>query len=211
MENIEELVDRLAGSAAPVKPAPHPLLLGLGWTVAAAVYLAVALWFSGVRPDLMEKFHQPWFDVEIGALGLIFISTALSAAVLAFPDMHQMRKLAWAPIALFAAFALIMFFSWLAHNPPPPRPVHSFQCTISILLVSILPATWTFLSLRRFASTHWRCAGYVALLSAFSVGALWLRLYELNNSIAHVIEWHYLPMLVLGFIGMRLGSVLLKW
>ena len=211
MGNIEELVASLSRDAVAVKPAPHPFMLSLGWLAAATVYLAVALWFSGVRPDLMQKLHQPWFVIELAFLGLIFVATSLSAALLAFPDLHQMRKIAWAPALLFVLFAVFMFFSWRADMPPAPQPVHSLECTFSILAVSLLPAAWTFLSMRRFASTHHRWAGYVALLSAFSIGALWLRLYELNDSVGHVVEWHYLPMLLLGLVGMRLGRALLKW
>ena len=65
--------------------------------------------------------------------------------------------------------------------------------------------------MRKFASTHYHLAGAIALLSAFSVGALWLRLHEVNDSIVHVVEWHYLPMLAVGFIGLWLGKLLLKW
>ena len=108
----------------------------------------------------------------------IFIATSLSAAVLAFPDLHQMRKAALAPAGLFALFVAIMFFAWRADVPPAPLPVHSFECTVSITLFSLLPAAWTFFSMRKFASTHYRWAGSIALLSAFSVGALWLRLHE---------------------------------
>ena len=122
-----------------------------------------------------------------------------------------MKKTAVLPAGTFALFAAIMFFAWRADSPPAPLPVHSFECTLSITLFSLLPATWTFLSMRKFASTHGHWAGSIALLSAFSVGALWLRLHESNDSIAHVLEWHYLPMLGIGLAGWLLGRKLLKW
>ena len=144
MANIEELVESLARDAAPVKPAPHPLMLSLGWVAGAAVYLVVSLWISGLRPDLMQKLHEPWFVAEVASLALIFIATSLSAAVLAFPDLHQMRKAALAPAGLFALFMAILFFAWRADVPPAPLPMHSFECTASITLFSLLPAAWTF-------------------------------------------------------------------
>ena len=211
MANIDELVESLARDAAPVKPAPHPLMLSLGWVAGAAVYLVVSLWLSGLRPDLMQKLHEPWFVAEMASLALLFIATSLSAAVLAFPDLHQMRKAALAPAGLFALFMGILFFAWRADVPPATLPMHSFECTASITLFSLLPAAWTFFAMRRFASTHYRWAGSVALLSAFSVGALWLLLHELNDSIIHVIQWHYLPMLGIGLVGWWLGKRLLKW
>lgn len=211
MGNIEELVESLAQDANPLKAAPHPFVLSLKWAAAAVVYLVVSLWSSGLRPDLMQKFHEPWFVAEVASLVVLFVATTLSAAVLAFPDLHQMRKTALAPAGLFALFTAIMFFAWRADVPPAPLPVHSFECTVSITLFSLLPAAWTFFSMRKFASTHCRWAGSIALLSAFSVGALWLRLHELNDSVIHVIQWHYLPMLGIGLIGWWLGKTLLKW
>lgn len=211
MGNLEELVASLARDAAPVKPAPHPFTLSLVWVVAAAVYLVASLWISGLRPDLMQKLSEPWFVMEVAVLALIFIATSLSAAVLAFPDLHQMRRSALAPAGLFALFAVILFFAWRAEVPLAPLPMHSYECTASITLLALLPAFWTFLSMRRFASIHSRWAGSVALLFAFSVGALWLRLHELNDSIIHVVQWHYLPMLGIGLVGWWLGKGFLKW
>lgn len=211
MKDIEQLVAELAHDAAVVQPAQHPYVLGLKWIGAAAVYLAVALAVSGLRPDLAHALQQPWYIAEVVALLLIFIATSFSAALLAFPDLHQKRKLAFAPVAMFALFLLVLLLAWHADNPPAPLPEHSFQCTISIILVSLLPMVWTLYAMRKFASTHYHLAGAIALLSAFSVGALWLRLHEVNDSIVHVVEWHYLPMLACGLVGLGLGRLLLKW
>lgn len=211
MEKIDDLVARLAQDVAPVKPAPHPFLLSLKWMSAAVIYLAVSLALSGLRPELWAKLHDTWFAAELAVLLAIFIVTSLSAALLSFPDLHQKRGLAFAPILPFAAFLLVMLFAWQADSPPAPLPVHSFECTIGIMLMALLPAVWTFYSMRRYASTHYHWAGSVALLSAFSIGAVWLRLHEVNDSIAHVILWHYLPMLAISLFGMWLGARLLKW
>ena len=211
MGNIDELIGRLAQDSAAVRRAPHPFLLSLEWMAAALLYLAVALLFSGARQDLLPELHKPWFAAEIAALAGILVTTSLSAALLSYPDLHQKHSIAYAPIAAFVLFVLVMLFAWRADNPPAPLPVHSFECTLSITLVSLLPAAWTFHVMRKFASTHSRWAGSIACLFAFSVGALWLRLYEQNDSIMHVIRWHYLPMAGAGIIGMGLGKKVLKW
>lgn len=211
MDNIDNLIASLSKEPAALKPAPHPVLLSLKWLAAAFVYLAVALAVSGVRPDLLQQFHQPWFAAEFAALLGMLVTTALSAAVLAFPDMHQKRRLAFAPAWVFALFIVIMLFAWHADEPPAPLPMHSFECTLSILLLSLLPSVGIFYAMRQFASTHPRHSGIVAVLFAFSTGALWLRLYEPNDSIIHVIEWHYLPMIVVAGLGWWAGKKLLKW
>ncbi|MFZ2161423.1 MAG: DUF1109 domain-containing protein [Sideroxyarcus sp.] len=211
MNDIEQLIKGLSKEAQPVNPAPHPYLLSLQWIGAAALYLIVTLALTGLRPDWRASLDDIWFAAEIVTLFALFIVTALSAALLAFPDLHQKRLLAYAPVVPAVLFVAVILSAWYADNPPAPLPEHSIECTCSILLTMLLPALWTFYSLRRYASTHYRLAGSIALLSAFSVGALWLRLHEVNDSIAHVVEWHYLPMLSVGVLGLWLGKVLLKW
>ena len=211
MGNIEELISRLAQDAATVKRVPHPFLLSIEWMVGAAFYLAVALMIFGTRHDLWLKFHDYRFAAEIAALAGIFISTSLSAALLSFPDMHQLRRVVFAPVITFALFVAVMFLAWQADNPPAPLPAHSFECTRSIALLSLLPAAWMFYVMRKFASTHYHWAGSIAFLFAFSVGALWERLHEQTDSIMHVIEWHYLPMIAFGIAGLWVGRVMLKW
>lgn len=211
MENLDDLIGKLAQDAAAVKPAQHPYILSLKWMGWAAAYLMLSLALFGLRPDVMLKLHEPWFAAEIVALLGILVATSVSAALLAFPDLHQKRGVAFAPIAMFALFLLVILFAWNADNPPAPLPPHSYECTLCIMLVALLPAAWILYSIRKFASTHYHWAGSIALLSAFSIGALWLRLHEINDSIMHVVEWHYLPMIASGMVGLWLGKKFLKW
>lgn len=211
MDNIDNLIASLSKEPATVKPAPHPVLLGLKWLAAAFAYLAVSLLISGARPDLLQQFQQPLFSAEVLLLLGIVIATALSGAVLAFPDLHQKRALALVPVWMFVLFVLVMLLAWRADVPPSPLPVHSFECTMSIVLYSLLPGAAIFYAMRKFASTHPHLSGIVAVLFAFSTGALWLRLHEQTNSIMHLVEWHYLPMIAVAAFGWWLGKTLLKW
>lgn len=211
MSNVDDLINKLAQDTATVKRAPHPYTLSIQWMAVAMFYLAVSLLISGTRHELFAKLHDFWFAAEIAALAGIFISTSLSAALLSYPDLHQKRRIAYAPVSMFVLFVLVMFFAWQADIPPAPLPAHNIECTLSIMLLALLPAAWTLYVMRKFASTNTNWAGGIALLFAFSTGALWLRLYEENDSILHVIEWHYLPMIAFGLAGMWLGKALLKW
>lgn len=211
MANIDKLVATLSADARPVRPAPHPYTLwalGLG---AGTAYLVLMLAFSGLRPDIMTKLHEPWFVAEIVTLILIFASTSLSTALLAYPDLHQMRRTAYAPAYALGLFVLVMLLSWHADSPLTPLPEHGYQCTLEIILFALPAAVWTLYALRKLASTHYRLAGSIALLSAFSIGALWLRLHEAEDSITHLMQWHYLPMLACGLFGLWLGKLILKW
>ena len=211
MDNIEQLIKTLSNDATKIQPAPHPYLLTLKWTIVTIAYLSVLLGIFGPRPDFMQAIENQWFVAEILALFSIFVATLVTTSLLAFPDIHQKRAIAFAPILMIGMFLIVIFFAWNADHPPASLPDHTYECTLCIILVSLLPAVWTFYSLRKLASIHYRLAGGLALLSATSIGALWLRLYEVNDSIIHVVEWHYLPMFVIGLIGLWLGEIILKW
>jgi len=208
-KDLEQLVNELSAEAGHPRLAPHPFLLSLKLFGATAVYLALALAISGLRPDLAQALQQPWYIAELLVLLLLLAASTTSASLLSFPDLHQKRALAYAPVVAFALFALTMLFAW--RTDTAPHPVHDIECTISITLVALLPAAWTLYLMRGYASTHPDWAGSIALLAAFGTGALWLRLQEANDSVAHVVLWHYLPMLLAGFIGLQLGRRLLKW
>ena len=211
MENIEQLVATLSKDVTPVKSAPHPYVLSLKWLAIASAYLIVSFAFSGFRPDLANAMQNPWFVAELVLLFVLFITTAIAAAVLSFPDMHQKRNMAYGPLWVAGLFVLMILFAWLADSPSTPLPMHSLACTVSIILFSLPPFVATFYALRKLASTHLRLSSSIAVLFALSTGAIWERLHEQNDSIIHVIEWHYLPILACSVLGLWLGKKLLKW
>ncbi|MBI3480269.1 MAG: DUF1109 domain-containing protein [Nitrosomonadales bacterium] len=211
MSDIDELINKLAQDTAITKRAPHPFMLSAQWMGAAVIYLPIALLLFGARNDLSSKLHDFWFMAEIISLIGMAIATSFGAALLSYPDLHQKQRVAFAPVVALALFMAVMFLAWRADNPPVPLPVHTYECTRSIILISLLPGAVLLYMMRKFASTHYLWAGSIALLFAFSIGALWERLHEQTDSIVHVVAWHYLPMIGFGIVGMWLGKKLLKW
>ena len=213
MDNIENLVLSLSKEAGQVQPAPQPLLLSLKWIACALAYIIIALMVSGSRPDLLQQLQQPLFVAELIVLFGLLVTAALSTAVLAFPDLHQQRAQAFFPLWMIMLLVLVLAIAWLTHThtPKPALHTHSVQCTLALLLFSLLPSVAIFYAVRRLACTRPQQAGSMALLFAFSTGALWLRLYEANDSISHIIGWHYLPMIGVGVFGWAIGKSLLKW
>ena len=211
MDSTEKLIERIAQQAVPVKPAIHPFALSAKWLAAMMAYLMATVILSGVRPDLSAKLDSPLWVAELVLLAAIVVSACLSAALLSFPDMHQKRWLAFTPAVIGVLFMLVLGLAWQADNPPAPHAGHTLQCTLKIALLALLPAAFMFYSMRGFASTHPYLAGGIALLAAFSIGSISLRLYESTDSMLHVIQWHYLPMTGAGLIGLGLGKIFLKW
>ena len=211
MTDTETLIAKLTNASSQVKPVPHPFASWLRWTGGAALYLFALVMCFGLRGDLTPKLMTPLFVTEIGLLVGLVLASGLSAAVLSFPDMYGKRWAAYAPFLPLVLFAGVIVLEWLEDVPPSPKPAHGIECLLCILCYAILPACWIFYRLRKMASTHGGLAGGVALLGAFGIGALALRLSENTDSIAHLIEFHYLPMLAFSALGILLGKKFLQW
>jgi hypothetical protein len=208
----DDLIKQLAGEVTPVKKGISPFTLALKWLAIMSVYALAVLLFTGTRPDVPAKMQSLLFVSEILSLAGLIGSSALGAALLSYPDLYQKRKLLSLPYVFLAFFATVLVAAWLADNPPAAPPEEEgWICLLSISLIALLPATGIFYGIRRMATTHATHAGCYAVLAAFSISALILRLEENTDSISHIVFWHYLPMLAVAYIGMQLGKLLLKW
>jgi hypothetical protein len=209
MAAIDDLIISLSDDAMPVRQAAHPLTLFLLWTLVAALYIGGTLLILPPRPDLAQKITEPFFAAEIALLTLIVLTSGLSAVILSFPDLHQKNRLACLATAPLLAFIALMYF--LYRNDTAPLPAHGMECLACISLLSLLPAFGIFYTLRKYASVHYYSTGAVALIAAFAVGCLALRLSEQTDSIHHLVQWHYIPMAGFALLGVWLGGRLLKW
>lgn len=207
MTSTDQLIAQLAAQPA-VAPARSPWRIAARWLAATLAYVALLVAIAGTRPDLMLKFQSPLFMGEIALLVAIILFSSLSAALLAFPDGHQHRALAAAPLVFFLAFIGLMLAALQRDAGPSP---HGVECLACISFYSLFPALWMFWQVRRLATTQRKRSGAIVAVTAFSIGALALRLCEPTDNIAHVVLWHYLPMIGAAVLGAAIGQRLLKW
>lgn len=209
---IDQLIDTLSNDAVPIRPMASPWRLTAQWLVGVAAYIAaVLLTLETPRDDILLQLAQPLFALEIGALVAMIVACALSAALLSYPDLYQSKRIAYLPIAAFLLFAGVVIWAFIGEGRAMEMHPAEFLCTAFITLYSLPPAVWLFYTIRKFASTHFALAGSVAVLTAFSIGALVQRLIEKTDSIAHLLGYHYLPMFAVALIGLLLGRTLLRW
>jgi hypothetical protein len=208
-DRTENLIAALAGGMEPSAPPSRPLMLFLGWLGGSLAYAGTMLAFMGLRHDLLLRLHAPLFLAEVSLLACLVVTSAISAVMLSYPDLYQRRWLVFTP-----ALPLLLFIVTLAveaFRDAAPEPSHGMDCLLCISMASLPPAAGMMMILRRQASTHYYMAGGIALIASTSIGCLALRLSEDTDSIAHLLKWHYLPMIGFGMLGVWLGKRLLKW
>jgi hypothetical protein len=211
MEKTDALIASLVQTAMPAKRTAHPGTMFAWWLVGCLAYIVLVLCFMGVRDDIAAKLHAPEFIGELAILLCIMMSAALSAVVLSFPDMFQKRWFAYSPLAPLAAFIGMLGYQWMNEPVTTIAPPSGEECLLCITLLSLLPGACLLYMLRKLAGVHYYVSGAIALIAASSVGCITLRLSEKTDSMHHLVEWHYMPMIGFGIIGVLLGRNLLKW
>jgi hypothetical protein len=132
-----------------------------------------------------------------------------------YPDAYQKPRLLKLPYGLFIlvfALNMVQLFMPLDERMVMPSPeAHAMECAICIAALALIPSAFIFALLRKGASVRQSQAGSFTVLAASAMGCLTLRLAEDNDSIMHLLQWHYVPTFLFAMIGVFLGKWLLKW
>ena len=211
--DTDELIATLGRQARPLRPRT-PRYLGARLLVLVMSYMAGAQFFLHLRTDLLLQLARPLFLAEVGALLLLIVSSAASAVLVRYPDLYQKRWPLNAPYLVFVGLALLMVFQLLMPTDARmllPAGGHGMECALCISSVALIPAALLFGLIRTGASVHPLRAGSFAVLAATGIGCLTLRLSESNDSLMHLLSWHYLPTLLFSLAGALAGKYLLRW
>lgn len=181
-----------------------------------AIYAIGCQLFLGFRPDLALQLTRPLFALESLLLSLLIISSVYAAVLVMYPDAYQKPQLLKFPYAIFVLLVIVVCFQSLM--PTDARMVilegpgiHDMECIICIASFALIPSALIFMLLRKGASVRQLQAGSLAVLAASSIGCLSLRFAEANDSIIHLMQWHYVPTILFAAFGALAGKWLLKW
>jgi hypothetical protein len=209
-DNTHQLIEQLAGNATAVAPV-NLRMLCLRWAAGMIAYTILISLITGVHADMEQLLNHASYAMEVALLVAIIVSSAISACLLSFPDQYQYRTLAWLPLPLLIGFAALMLRGWMQEPIDLPYDERGLECLVCISVYALIPGAWLFWQMRKLATTHSALAGAAAVTVSFALGALALRLNEVDATTHHMLQWHYGPMLAVMLIGLGLGKWLLKW
>lgn len=213
--NTETLIQSLSQQAPPVAVLRPPRHWGARIVGVLGIYGLAVQYFLGLRPDLLLQLSRPLFAVEIFLLVALIFTSAVATILAMYPDAYQKPALLKLPYGIFGVLVLLMTIQLLlphdASMVMPPLGAHALECALCIGVVALIPSAILFMIVRKGASVVGWHAGAFAVLAASGVGCLTLRLAELNDSIEHLLQWHYVPTLLFAAGGALIGKWLLRW
>jgi hypothetical protein len=209
--DTEKLISGLTKDLKPVKRLPRAGLRAAVWSAIAlgAIGVAICVFSNGPRPDLHEAAHNHVFCCETLGMLVAGVLAGYAAFRLCVPDV-KVRGAVKAMTGLASLIWLMLIGSQI-HKAgfAPPEPAGE-PCMTDLSLFMAVPLLAVVFMVMRAASVFPALAGYCAVLAAGSFGALGMRLLCAHDAPAHLLAWHFLPVMVFALCGLPLGKILLK-
>lgn len=204
--DTDKLIAQLGQDLKPVKPMAGALTLSLilsGLSL-AATFGAIAIFTKGIRADWQVMFNEHVCQtLGILAAGLL---AAYAAFRLSVPDTRIRNPVR--VILGMASFIWVLLIAGQIGAEPPQAGYRN--CLTDFSLLFIIPFAAGIFMATRAAPVWYGWAGYALALSVGSFSALGMRFACPNEQPAHLLVWHYLPVLAFAIIGIALGQILLK-
>jgi hypothetical protein len=214
MTDTQQLIERLAGKARPVKPIGSPMQRTLAWAVMAAILIALVSTSFGVRPHWWKTMTSPGEAIEF--FGSVL--TGLCAAYAAFQISVPGRSGSWAwlpllPLALwlggvgvgcvgdFEAMGLAAF----------GFQTHSGECARAILVMSLPLGRVMVLMVRHAGVVRPAPTAMLAALSAAALSSAGVSLFHSGETSLMSLLWHGGVVAVLSLASLAAGERVFSW
>jgi hypothetical protein len=195
-ERVEDLIQRLAGNAGPVRRLRPPLRRVALWLLGvAAVSAGMIVGFADL-PLFMNRAENRMLQLELAGTVLTAVAAVVAAFHLSLPD----RSVAWVVLPLpplllwIASSGYACWLQLLTQGTGAWNIAESTECFRMILGVSIPVGVALFLALRRAKPLDPERVAIVGGLGVAAIGAFLLQFF-------HPFDVTYLD------LGVHLGSV----
>lgn len=208
-QNTDTLIERLTGELTSVQPL-QPFVRFLTGVTIVTLYLVLASIVLGIRPDLVNKFKDPFFLFETALATLMMLTSVVCAAWLCIPDMRGRKWLISLPFTLGGIFLLWTGLRSFTEGVNMPL-LHWDHCFEDGMFLGAVPAAWLVFTSRRGATTH---PYLMAVMNAMAVGAggyVALRFTCVMDTVGHAFIFHLVPFIVFGLITGLAGRRIFNW
>lgn len=214
--DTDKLILSLTKDLKPVRRVPAPLAGAVLLSVVAAglVFFAL-LGLGGPRADWLEMSrHMPFMadSVIMFAAGAL---AAFAACRLAVPDTRVRGTVVGALFLATSAWVYLCGRAFLGVTAGGMQAAllsfaDSAECILGLAVLIAAPLILAFFVMTRAAPVWRGWAGYAAVLSVSSFGALGMRFLCQNENTPHLLLGHFLPVILFFVSGIFLGKTILR-
>jgi hypothetical protein len=212
MKSVDELIDRLADEARPVR-ARSSRLASLGFSTVAALTVLASAVLLGLRTDVRALSPSPVIVVAAGLMLLVAASGGFAAIRSARPQVGAPASGSrWALAALFVL--PVAAFVGIAADPSRAAglaPAAGIACLLLGVAAGFATLLFLFAWQRGGAPVNPNAAAWLSGLAAGAVGALAVTVECPVNGLAHLCVWHVAAVPLSGLAARLVLPRFLRW
>lgn len=209
----DDLIRRLAGDAAPVRPLRAPWQRAVYWLLLSAPPVLLIVWWHGLTGKAGMAAADPRMIVEFAAI----VATALTAAFAAFASLvpGMDRRWLWLPLLPFSLWlatigqGCISDYAAMGAAALALRP--DTDCLVPALLGGIIPIATMLVMLRRGAPMVPHLTLALAGLAVAAVVNAGLLLFHVGDVSIMVLVWHVGVLAAVALAAGLAGPLVLSW
>jgi hypothetical protein len=202
----KKLIDDLTKDLKPVKTVPCCLTRLCLWLPVVLFFILGFVYFKGLRTDF-ESLLTTSFMLESLLLFLSGLLAAMAAFKLSIPDTRlRLPVITLLTIPTFVWLGLNVYSYIMSAGSNIMAEVHNherFENEIFLLIFMVtLPATVLFYLIAKAAPTFRAWTAYAIILATASFGAIAVRMICGFDGYAHLLIYHFLPVIMLSVLGL---------
>lgn len=209
----EDLIERLAADARPVRCLKSPLRRTAVWLAWSLPWVVAIVFIMGLRPDLAARFSDTrWLIEETAALatGLMAAMAAFCAGVPGRPRWEHLM-----PLVPFAIWLGVLgqgcIQDWMHLGGAGLVLYADWQCLPGIVMIGFGPAVAMAVMILRGSPITPMTTTALGALAAGGVAAAALRLFHQEDGSLMVLVWQTGTVFGLTVIAGLFGKTILRW
>ncbi|MDB2447439.1 DUF1109 domain-containing protein [bacterium] len=206
-ELIKNLTDDLPASTKVISIGKFATI----WSSITLVFLGIALYWFGVGSNLETILSSPPMMLEAALSLVLGVLAAAGAFILSVPSKHVGKDLKYMAIFPIVLWFSVLAFRWSMFETSAPNLLGPMHCFWTVIGLAIIPGLTIFYFIRKASPLKPGVTGFLALTASFGLSAFVMRLACPIQDPFHQSVMHFLPVLLIGGIGVLLGKKLLKW
>ena len=206
-----DLIEQLVRNHQKVTPVEPIRSRFFKWLIISVICLSVGISTLGLREDWQILFTNPLLLIQNVFIFLSVIMTGFFSIKLSQPGEVFKTKTKPLIIIITNLWLLILLAIGLVND----FNMQEFSkiklgCVKDILILGIIPGAILFILMLKGVILKNKIAGLFAFITAFSLGAWGVQYTCHNDDPIHILLWHFIPVLLLGMIGITFGNKFIK-
>ncbi len=203
----DDLIAKLSAEHAATKPIASFWERYLKWTIISLLCVFTGVSLIGLREDVGLVSKDPSFIIQNIVILLGALLCSALALILSVPGSEKKRIVRY--------LAAIPFLLWLFLLLWPAQekgfyPGIGMGCAGEVFSLGIIPGILLLMIIRRGATLERSYSSFFAFMGAAALGAFGVQFSCHSSNVAHLFVWHFLPVILLGILGIALAKKILK-